>query len=535
MWDARGPQGQESRKIRHLSAHYTRGRGLDIGCGAWKICPGAIGVDSGRQWGAPIADITHDGTKLPMFGDDSMDYVFSSHFLEHVVDAKAALEEWWRVIKPGGCLVLYLPHADLYPRVGRAGANPDHKHDFVPRDIAAMMRSVAANSGCTILEDEVRSGGDGLEPFSEYSFFQVYQKRDDGQLVADPWTRKPRSLLIVRYGGYGDSLLSATILPQLKEKGYHITWNGTDKQYAILKHDPHIDAWLLQDKDQIPNQELGEYWDRLSERYDRVLNLSESIEGDLLRIPGRANYSRPRAVMERMCNINYSEYTATLADVPFQFHQKFYFKRDEIEPIDKSSPVIVWQLSGSAFHKVYPMINSCVIQLLYKTNARIICLGGEDDREIEALIRKTVARHYGETDRVEFRTGTQSIRQSIMIAMQADVVVGPETGVLNAVASEQMQKVIFLSHSSEENLTKYWTNTTALVPQVECYPCWQLHYGDPHQPGGWNGVCPIDKDTGGAACVSSFKPGYVVERIIEALAKARETDTQTSGELVAAE
>jgi hypothetical protein len=57
------------------------------------------------------------------------------------------------------------------------------------------------------------------------------------------------------------------------------------------------------------------------------------------------------------------------------------------------------------------------------------------------------------------------------LAQVADVVVGQETGLLNAVAMEPMRKVVLLSHSTHENLTKHWVNTEALTGDVPCYPC----------------------------------------------------------------
>jgi len=39
-----------------------------------------------------------------------------------------------------------------------------------------------------------------------------------------------------------------------------------------------------------------------------------------------------------------------------------------------------------------------------------------------------------------------------------------------------------MSHSSEENLTKYWENVTALKPDCDCSPCHRLvyHYTECH-------------------------------------------------------
>lgn len=50
-----------------------------------------------------------DATSLPR-GDESCDFVLSSHVLEHLADPLRALREWRRVLRPGGHLFLLLPH-----------------------------------------------------------------------------------------------------------------------------------------------------------------------------------------------------------------------------------------------------------------------------------------------------------------------------------------------------------------------------------------------------------------------------------------
>ena len=46
VWKRDDPQGDESGKIRLETVRYTRGQGLDLGCGPDKIWPHAIGVDN---------------------------------------------------------------------------------------------------------------------------------------------------------------------------------------------------------------------------------------------------------------------------------------------------------------------------------------------------------------------------------------------------------------------------------------------------------------------------------------------------------
>lgn len=68
--------------------------------------------------------------------------------------------------------------------------------------------------------------------------------------------------------------------------------------------------------------------------------------------------------------------------------------------------------------------------------------------------------------------GRTSLRETMALIGRADVVVGPESAIVNiASCFPGVKKVVFLSHSSKKNLTEGWANTIALEPSVPCYPC----------------------------------------------------------------
>jgi len=125
---------------------YTKGLGVEVGCGLNKIHTGAIGINlvlSDMDFGYPFgAQIKADGISLPWFTDNSLDYVFSSHCLEHFHEPEKALKEWTRIIREGGYLVLILPHKNYYPNIGNPQANKDHKHDFLPEDVKKMIDEI---------------------------------------------------------------------------------------------------------------------------------------------------------------------------------------------------------------------------------------------------------------------------------------------------------------------------------------------------------------------------------------------------------
>jgi len=54
-------------------------------------------------------DIVADGDDLP-FKDNVWDFVINSHVLEHFFDPIKTINEWLRVIKPGGILYMIIPH-----------------------------------------------------------------------------------------------------------------------------------------------------------------------------------------------------------------------------------------------------------------------------------------------------------------------------------------------------------------------------------------------------------------------------------------
>lgn len=58
-----------------------------------------------------IVNLVANGDDLP-FKDNTLDYVLSSHVFEHFFDPIKVLNEWIRVLKPGGYIAMIIPHKD---------------------------------------------------------------------------------------------------------------------------------------------------------------------------------------------------------------------------------------------------------------------------------------------------------------------------------------------------------------------------------------------------------------------------------------
>jgi len=87
--------------IRRTAMKYCKGQGLDIGAAYWPF-PGSTPIDT--EQGPGTANRIED---IP---ENSQDYVFSSHCLEHIEMWEEALDIWISKLKPQGILFLYLPH-----------------------------------------------------------------------------------------------------------------------------------------------------------------------------------------------------------------------------------------------------------------------------------------------------------------------------------------------------------------------------------------------------------------------------------------
>ena len=338
--------------------------------------------------------------------------------------------------------------------------------------------------------------------------------------------REEKTVCVIRYGAFGDMLQVSSILPLLKEQGYKVCVNVSPIGEDILKSNPYVDELLVQKTNMIPEGELTEYWENLPPLFEKVIQLSESIEASLLVVPDRPSTLRngetvlakaderffwDKEKLHSECNVNYMERTHDLSGVPHIFNPKFYPTRQEREWAKKerkkikSKHVILWSLSGSSVHKVYPWTDSVIASVLSRRKDVSFVTVGDD-------LCQLLEQGWEKEKRVITKSGKWSIRKTLSFVDRCSIVIGPETGVLNAASTLDNHKIVMLSHSSEENLSKHWINTTSLGPDYYdnfCFPCHKMHYG-------FN-TCRRDEHTGGAMCAANIKPNDICKDIMKNL------------------
>lgn len=347
---------------------------------------------------------------------------------------------------------------------------------------------------------------------------------------------------ICRFGGIGDNLIAASLCRPLKNAGYMVEVITQRPQHVIFENNPFIDKLAIKDSPtELPqgNQLAWNDWFRArSGEYEIFANLSHTMEVSLALIPAQTQYWWPAAFRRKICNYNYLEFAHDLVGMRLEPARMFFPTEDEVEQalerkrtLPGGSPafVIGWVLTGTRNDKIYPSSTYAVSRLIRELDAHVVLMGAPapaPDFEFAKAIQETVIAQNGSDRGLHLAlsppgTDAWPIRRILTFAMTCcDLVIGPDTGPMWAVAFEPMPKIMLLSHASPENITKHWTHTTTLhadPAKVPCWPCHALH--DTKDTCWWMqgraGLTP-DKEKPGAACITSIS----VESIIEATARA---------------
>lgn len=284
---------------------------------------------------------------------------------------------------------------------------------------------------------------------------------------------------LVRYGAYGDLVQSMSLVAQLKKDGYHVTLICQYPGAELVRHDPNIDRLIVQTMNQIPIGALGLFWAWFEARgapggkkFDRWINLTESVESNLLISAGNVKFMWAPKARHQFMNHNYLQFQHDIGKVPYNPTFKFYATAEEVKWRDEElrrmkkagiEKYILWALAGSSrTHKVYPhsaAIWDHVIE--HYPGWGVLTVGDPSCAELE--------KGFEAKPRMWLTASRYTMRQVLLMLETAAVVVGPETGTMSAAAFYPMPKIVFLSHSTVENLTRDWINTTSLwAPKTEC-------------------------------------------------------------------
>jgi len=349
----------------------------------------------------------------------------------------------------------------------------------------------------------------------------------------DPYNpeKKPRAL-VVRYGAYGDMAQAASVVAALKKKGYWVILMCSHPSSELVAFDPNVDEFIVQMQNQVPIQWLGHFWIWMEAKWrgskiDKWVNLTESVESNLLAMVGNVKFVWEPKARHRLMNFNYLYTQHELAGCtdPFEPSFKFHPTADEIKWRDQErakmkkagiEKILMWNLAGSSrTHKLYPH-QSVVWQHVLKHYPQwgIVTVGDGSCADLEA--------GYEGNPKVWRTSGKWSMRQVATMLEAADVVFGPETGVMSMAAFYAMPKICILSHSTVENLTRDWVNTTSIwAPTLNCPGRGNNEVAACHKMLPSFEGCRRNPDFGTAQCCVEVLPEWVWEHLQNAMNTGR--------------
>jgi ADP-heptose:LPS heptosyltransferase len=429
--------------VRYLSAAYLRGRGVSFGVGNDPIYPAkavdmgkySVNVDVGKMEHVDVLD-----SDMSIIARDSCDHVFVG------ARENPPFKELISKLKLGGHLIVHSVAVD-----------PD------------IYRKLLSDFGVWKEKETLTHNG-------QFVGIWKYMARSGKGRVEPPAPVTQKRACIARYGAIGDMIILSPLIRKLHEDGYAVTLNITPYCAEVVRHNPYVSNIVIQERDVIPNPELGEYWNFWIPRYDKYINLSESVEGSLLKVEGRRDFYTTKNWRNELCSdTNYFDNTMRLGGYPTLTGSRgeLYFSHQEQKDAKRFKAkigvdrfCIMWALKGSSYHKIYPLLEPVLTEFLRQhPNATVLLVGAASDAQLQFNHPQVIPL-----------AGEISLREVFSLIPHMDVVVGPETAITNAAGCTPVPKITMLSHSSHTNLCKYWENDYCLQAEAACSPCNQLHY-----------------------------------------------------------
>lgn len=294
--------------------------------------------------------------------------------------------------------------------------------------------------------------------------------------------RKP-ILLLIGYRAYGDWLYTVPVFKHLLEK-YEIHLEINTKGFELLKDDPRFKSITMFEISAVPEK------DREKVYKERIQFLIDKIN------PDKVIDIRGTLEQECIAEANQKIFYAPVAERRAQFGEKnFYkaiFEKCEISIGDKIDTeglhftekeiswaenwrkkhigdfIVMVPFAGSCAHKVFPCLLGVISKILEKYHNSCVYIAG--DSSLNPVFSN--CKH----DRLIHAYNDVPIKQAVLMTKYADIVIGPETGVVVAAGMFGTHKIMLNTASSVSQCNDYQKNDHSIQAKVGCSPCHRAVY-----------------------------------------------------------
>jgi predicted SAM-dependent methyltransferase len=164
----------ETSKHRDWFLPHTQGYGIDLGYGGDPLVPHAICFDMPQPYtsvGSAPQHLGGDARRLP-FKNNTLDWVYSSHLIEDFTysDQIAMVQEWLRVLKRGGRLLILAPDQQRFlAHCAATGQSINANHKEADYSLKTFKRRVLKTGN-------IRAKVLAEQDFADYSWAIVLEK-----------------------------------------------------------------------------------------------------------------------------------------------------------------------------------------------------------------------------------------------------------------------------------------------------------------------------------------------------------------------
>lgn len=269
--------------------------------------------------------------------------------------------------------------------------------------------------------------------------------------------------------------MATSVIPYLKQDGYEIDFYTNKNGREIIKHDPRIRRIIIHDEN-IPIEALESLWRKIGEPYDKVVNLHDLIENRVLFAYPQPEYFWPvRKRREFVGNKNYialhirrAGYKPKVGMIlpSLCLNKEEKMKGKAWARKHKKHFKIVWGLAGSSIHKIWRYFEPCAKEFLRRhSDAWIFTVGDYGCKLLTFSHERVQNTMFWE----------MPFRDVMVLTKYADLVIGPETGVIQAAGAFRTPLLCLLTHSSKYQVTGTFNNDYSIQAPTWCSPCHLLH------------------------------------------------------------
>ena len=327
---------------------------------------------------------------------------------------------------------------------------------------------------------------------------------------------KPR-VLLVRDAAVGDAIMITPAIRYWHSRGYRV--DVACKRFvgnAVYSSNPHVHACIeLERQDDLAARERA--IDKIKHRhpYDLVFDLAGTCEGRFLYHSIREEYHAPtelrRFYAEGADYYKHINHDCCGVRDDSLLPEMFYSQQElrwweTFRSRNIGVKLVQVQLDGSSMNKCYPYWWQVIKALQLDPRVIVITTGGK----LGHVLEQEAVGMGCDPERIWACCANEkyTLRDSLIMPAFVDLVIGPETGILNASACWDVPKIVLMSHSAPENLCRRWLNCQPITSPVKCSPCYRIvSAGDP-----CNYVTEPPEIAGAMACMAAISPQTIVEK-----------------------